>query len=137
MIHYESKLQFSGADKKTKNENYYKFDLALITLKKPFAKAIPICVENDFDTDVKGEKKITTSGWEFLNKEWPQNLLYQRLTVIDEKTCSCESPANSRIVDRFLETCNLQLECKRPKKPKHYFCINKAMARTLNSNKVS
>ena len=97
---------------------------------------MPICVENDFDTDVRGEK-VTTSGWEYLNKERPQNLLYQRLTVIDEKTCSCESPANSKIVDRFMVKCNLQLECKRPKKPKHYFCVNKAMGRSLNSNKVS
>ena len=110
--------------------------MALIHLKRPFKKVIPICIENNFDKNVKGEK-ISTSGWEFLNKNSPQTLLYQRLTVTDEKTCSCESQSNLKIVDKFLEKCNMLLKCNRPKMPKHYFCINKAMGRSLNNDKVS
>ena len=144
MILYET-MNFVGADKGTANEMYYKFDVALIKMKKEFKGVIPICVQNDFAKDLKKEISVTTSSWQTLHQNVPNHLLYQQLVITDEKSCSCTSPKHKDWMNKFIKDCNVVLDCLMPKtptcfkprEPKHYFCINKAMVRTLNSNKVS
>ena len=127
---------YLGADKKSSNELYYKYDLAFITLTKRFKTAIPICIENEFSKSFKN-KVVTSSGWDDMSKKVPKKLLYQKLRITDEITCkSCESSPYAKIMDQ-LKLCKKEVRCLRAQDPKYHLCINRVETRSLNSKRVS